>query len=205
MRRRLLVAAALWCLCSGLPYWSLPGLWGDEALPPAQAPPRLAALDIETAVELALGASDELRHARIERDIAAERTRLSLRSFFPAVTLGYAQNDSVVYGAADSRLKRLSVGLSQVLFARGSRVSRYRLSNLELGVQARALAQARAALMLLDVPDQSVGIGIDARPAWQAARAAARKAVTLGPDLPLAKEALARANRGEQPAGVTPP
>jgi len=148
MRRRLVVAAVLGCLCSGCLGRGLPGLWGDEPLPASPASPQFVTLDIEKAVELAVGTSDELRYAHIERDIAAERTRLSLRSFFPAVTLGYAQNDSVVYGAADSRLKRLSVGLSQVLFARGSRVSRYRLSNLDLGIQSRALAQARAALML---------------------------------------------------------
>ncbi|MBN1836704.1 MAG: TolC family protein [Spirochaetales bacterium] len=158
MRIRTLAAAAmLGCVCSGLLASGPIGLQGgDGSLGAAGgttaggngAGTAETVLNIEDAVALAVAASDELRFARLERSIAAERARLSLRSFLPAVSLDYAQNDSVVYGAADSRLKRLSVGLSQVLFAKGSRISGCRVQNLELGLQSRALEQARAALVL---------------------------------------------------------
>lgn len=158
MRSPLAVAAAACLLGWGLCGAGLGGLWADPPAvsgAPAGKAARsgaqalaAAALDIDTAVQLAVGSSDELRFAYLERNLAAERTRLSVRSFLPAVTLGYAQNQTVAYGGPDSRLRRLSVGLQQTLFARGIRVQQYRLRTVELGLQSRALAQARAGLVL---------------------------------------------------------
>jgi outer membrane protein TolC len=122
------------------------------AVPPAQAqdPPPAAeqALNIETAVALALRNSPELRHAAYDRSLALESFRLSWRDFLPSLSLSYSHNDSVSYGLPDSRSRRLALGLEQLLYAGGARLSERRLAQTSLHLQQRELEGLRLELTM---------------------------------------------------------
>jgi outer membrane protein TolC len=96
----------------------------------AKANGQVLRIDIDEALLRARRNHDALHYAKLQYEIDAARYRLSARSFFPDITLGYTQEDAVVYYGPDSHLKRLSVGVDQLIYAGGVRAQQRRaLSN----------------------------------------------------------------------------
>jgi outer membrane protein TolC len=96
----------------------------------AKANSQVLRLDIDEALLRSRRNNDALNYAKLQYEIDAARYRLSARSFFPDITVGYTQEDAVVYYGPDSHLKRLSVGVDQLVYAGGARVQQRRaLSN----------------------------------------------------------------------------
>jgi outer membrane protein TolC len=104
--------------------------WGPG--PQAAAEPR--ELGVEEAVSLALENNPELRFARYDRQIAAAQYRLGVRSFLPSLSLSYSQNASVSYFSPDSRIRRLGVGVEQLIYDGGRRRYEREMQRLSLGI-----------------------------------------------------------------------
>ncbi len=114
---------------------------GQVAEPSAGSPTTEIPLTIETALELALKNSEELRYGRLNRDMEAERYRLSLRSFLPGVSFSYGQDDSVLYYGPDYHTRRVSIGIEQLLYCGGARRYERKKMRMELGVLERSLSE----------------------------------------------------------------
>jgi outer membrane protein TolC len=100
---------------------------------PASA--QVTRLDIEQSLERALRTNKALQYARLDYRFEVSRYDLSLRDFLPAISVGYAQDDTVAYYAPDSRLKELSIGIDQLVYAGGARI--YERRNLAAGLRVR--------------------------------------------------------------------
>jgi outer membrane protein TolC len=105
-------------------------------------------LDIEDALMRALRSSEELKYARLEYKFEGSRYDLSLREFLPAITVGYTQDDAVAYYAPDSHLKKLSVGIDQLLYAGGARIHERRILKHQLRIRNRSIEQIEKELRL---------------------------------------------------------
>jgi outer membrane protein TolC len=105
-------------------------------------------LDIAKALQLSIQNSDQLKYARLDHSFQISRYRLSLREYLPDVTLGYAQDDAVVYYQPDNHLKRLSVGLEQLVFAGGARSNARRSMINGLRTGELKISRAEKALRL---------------------------------------------------------
>jgi outer membrane protein TolC len=66
----------------------------------------------------------------------------------PAIALGYSQDDVVAYYAPDSHLKKVSVGISQLLYAGGARVHERRTLAAALRIRNTAIDQMEKELRL---------------------------------------------------------
>jgi outer membrane protein TolC len=102
-----------------------------------QSPAR--ALDLETSIRIALERSKELRYLGFDQRLARERYKLGIRRFLPSLTLGYIQSDSVSYDSPDSRLRKASLGLSQLLYDGGKLARSYRYQRHLLQINAMAI------------------------------------------------------------------
>ncbi len=80
-------------------------------------------LNPEEAIERALRKNADLRLLLFERDLQQEKIKVAYRKFLPSLEAGYTQNDSVTYSAVDSHAKKISLGISQLLFD-GGKLSR---------------------------------------------------------------------------------
>jgi outer membrane protein TolC len=100
---------------------------------PASA--QVTRLDIEQSLERALRTNKALQYARLDYRFEVSRYDLSLRDFLPAISVGYARDDKVAYYAPDSRLKELSIGIDQLVYAGGARI--YERRNLAAGLRVR--------------------------------------------------------------------
>ena len=87
-------------------------------------------IGLETAIGDALRNCKELEYARYDQRLAAARLKAGVRQFLPAVQIGYTASDSVTYDSADSRIRKLSLGLKQLLFD-GGRLGRERKNQKE--------------------------------------------------------------------------
>jgi outer membrane protein TolC len=105
-------------------------------------------LGIEEALMRALRTSETLKFARLDYKFEVSRYHLSLRDFLPAVSVGYTQDDAVVYYAPDSHLKKLSVGIDQLLYARGARIHERRNLAEQLHLRNRAIEEMEKELRL---------------------------------------------------------
>jgi len=96
---------------------------------------RVIRIDIDEALKRAFESSDVLGFARLDYRIGVVRYGLSARSFLPDIIFGYTQEDSVAYYAPDSRLRRISLGVDQLLYAGGRRIQQRRLLADRLHIQ----------------------------------------------------------------------
>lgn len=92
-------------------------------------------IDIDEALKRAVESSYVLSFARLDYRIGVVRLGLSLRSFLPDITFGYTQEDSVAYYAPDNHLRRISLGVDQLLYAGGRRIHQRRMLADQLDIQ----------------------------------------------------------------------
>ncbi len=105
-------------------------------------------IDIDEALERALENSNDLRYARLDYRIGVVRRGLSLRSFLPDIIFSYTQEDSVAYYAQDSHLRRISLGVDQLLYAGGSRIHQRRMLADQLDIQQSNIEKKKQELRL---------------------------------------------------------
>ncbi len=96
---------------------------------------RVIRIDIDEALKRAFESSDVLGFARLDYRIGVVRYRLSARSFLPELIFDYSQEDSVAYYATDRRLRRISLGVDQLLYAGGRRIHQRRVLADQLQIQ----------------------------------------------------------------------
>jgi len=105
-------------------------------------------LDIEEALKRALRSSEALRYARLDNQFEISRYRLSLRDFMPDVVVGYTQDDAVAYYAPDSHLKKLSIGIDQLLYTGGTRIQERGILAEHLRIRDRTIEDMEKELRL---------------------------------------------------------
>lgn len=105
-------------------------------------------IDIDEALERAVESSDVLGFARLDYRIGVVRQGLSLRSFLPDIIFGYTQEDSVAYYAPDSHLRRISLGVDQLLYAGGRRIHQRRMLADQLDIQQSNIEKMERELRL---------------------------------------------------------
>ena len=121
----------------------------NPAVPVAAVPTdRAIQIDIDEALERAVESSDVLGFARLDYRIGVVRHGLSLRSFLPDITFGYTQEDSVAYYAPDSHLRRISLGVDQLLYAGGRRIHQRRMLADQLDIQKSNIEKMERELRL---------------------------------------------------------
>jgi len=96
-------------------------------------------IDLETSISKALFSSSDIRYLRFDQKIADQKVKLGLRQFFPVLGLGFSNSDSVVYGAPDSRLRKLFIELDQLVFDGGRLAQSYKNQKNELKLNLLAL------------------------------------------------------------------
>lgn len=96
---------------------------------------RVIRIDIDEALNRAIESSELLGFARMDYRVGVVRYGLSARSFLPDIIFGYTQEDSVAYYAPDSRLRRISLGVDQLLYAGGERIHQRRMLAGQLRIQ----------------------------------------------------------------------
>lgn len=104
--------------------------WSEE---PSGVPPRPIAL--ADAMTLALQADSELRYLRLDHELDAARFRLAVREFFPSLSVSYSGTDAVTEGEPDSRSRRMTFGIEQLVFSTNRRVVSRRLRRMELEIE----------------------------------------------------------------------
>ncbi|TVQ39127.1 MAG: hypothetical protein EA384_07640 [Spirochaetaceae bacterium] len=125
-----LVAAAALLLCGGS------GTAARTHPPPAP-------LTIEAAIARALAMDRQLEYLRLDHTLEEARYRLSIREFLPTIAVAYSGSDSVSYGAPDSRSRRLTLSVQQLVFGGQRRIHSRRLRRTELNIeQLELLAEA---------------------------------------------------------------
>jgi outer membrane protein TolC len=116
-------------MVSGVP------LWGEN-------------IDLSTALKRAKENSLELSSALFQLGMDEARHRLAWRLYLPAVSLTYAQNDSVTYYGPDSRSRRIGVSLEQTVYDRGKRSQNIRSKERSLRLQQKLFAVQEETLLL---------------------------------------------------------
>lgn len=92
-------------------------------------------MSLETALALASLQNSGLVKDGLERQTARRQLALQARQFFPDLELGYIKNDSVTRGSSDSRVKKLSLGINQLLFSGGKTLAAYRNARMQLDLK----------------------------------------------------------------------
>ncbi len=110
-------------------------LWGEN-------------IDLNIALKRAKENSLELSSALFQLRIDEARYRLAWRLYLPAVSLTYAQNDSVTYYGPDSRSRRIGVSLEQAVYDRGKRSQDIRSKESSLRLQQKLFAVQEETLLL---------------------------------------------------------
>jgi len=105
-------------------------------------------IDINEALERAVESSNVLGFARLDYRIGVFRHGLSLRSFLPDIIFGYTQEDSVTYYAPDNHLRRISLGVDQLLYAGGRRIHQRRMLADQLVIQQSHIEKMEQELRL---------------------------------------------------------
>lgn len=105
-------------------------------------------MDIGEALRRALRTSEALRYARLEYKFEVSRYDLSLRDFLPAISVGYTQDDAVMYYAPDSHLRKMSIGIDQLLYAGGTRINERRILAERLRIRDRTIGEMEKELRL---------------------------------------------------------
>ncbi|MBN2554002.1 MAG: TolC family protein [Spirochaetales bacterium] len=105
-------------------------------------------LGIEEALARALRSSDSIEYARLDYVFQSARHAVSIRDFFPYLTIGYTHNDTVVYYDPDSRLREMSIGIEQLLYSGGTRIHERRISADRLRIRSSAIGELEKELRL---------------------------------------------------------
>lgn len=124
------LAVQSWMLL--LPFWIMPPVV-DALADRGDQPQRPIGLD--EAMALALDADSELRHLRLDHELDAARFRVGLREFFPSLSLSYSGMDAVTEAEPDSRSRRLTFGVEQLVYGGNRRVVSRRLRRKELEIE----------------------------------------------------------------------
>ena len=119
----------------------------------ADRPPGAHSITIDGAIARALEVDSELKNLRLLHRLDAARYRISAREFLPRLSIGYSGLDSVSYGAADSRSRRLTLSAQQLVYSAGSRIRGRKLRRMELDIEELALVAAaeRTALNVIEL------------------------------------------------------
>lgn len=96
----------------------------------------------------ALRSSDTLHYARLDYNFEIARYRLQLRDFLPDITVGYSRDDAVAYYAPDSHLRKISVGVSQLLYIGGARIHERRALADRLQIRQHGIVELEKELRL---------------------------------------------------------
>ncbi len=92
-------------------------------------------IGLDEAMMRALEADSELRYLQLDHALDAARFRLGLRQFFPSLSVSYSGMDSVTASEPDSRSRRLTLGVEQLLFSANRRIVSRRLRRMELEIE----------------------------------------------------------------------
>ena len=122
-RRTPALLAALWLLAGGIAPMPAATFTEEEAVS------RALAVSRDLAYEGALLSAQELTFA------------LGLREYFPSLSLGYDENDTVTMDAPDTWNKTVSLSVTQPLFRGGTRPYERRLAKLDLSMAREDLQQ----------------------------------------------------------------
>ena len=104
------------------------------------------------AVNLARQQNISLVRDSLERDNISRNLRWQGRQFLPSLEFGYSGNDSVTAGGSDSRIKKLSLGVEQLLFDGGRELVSFRNARRDLelrNLEAAGLASSIVSQVLL--------------------------------------------------------
>jgi outer membrane protein TolC len=91
-------------------------------------------LNFSQAAEAAVGASIELRNARVEYAIKEQAWLIGIRNYFPRLGLTVSENDRLQGLGADSFVKNYSLNLDQLLWDGGKTSTARSLQRMELSV-----------------------------------------------------------------------
>ena len=94
-------------------------------------------LTLTEAVSRALQHNTAVRALEGELRIARSRARLARRDLLPTVTLGYSMMDSVRYAGPDTRSRRISVGVEQLVTSGGRRRANHRIESIRASAVER--------------------------------------------------------------------
>ncbi len=117
--------------------WMVAGAAGARASdPPLRLP-------LSACIQRAEEVSTELRSRRLGLEDRRSTARRNLRDFLPHVEGGYTQSDTVVTGATDTRIRRVSVTVRQPVFRGGTAVLAGKLAQTRLDLQSFEYERAR--------------------------------------------------------------
>ncbi len=120
-------------ICAGLLFSTVaaPPIASRPAESPLRSQSPAAAVSLPAAIALAKDHDPDLRYLRELH--AAERYRIAeqYRAAFPRVRVSYSHSDTVQYGGADTRIRRVGIGLEQLLYNGGRTRRAVRLARTE--------------------------------------------------------------------------
>ncbi|MDR2095683.1 MAG: TolC family protein [Treponema sp.] len=108
------------CLTASIAVYAEPHTWG--------------VLSFAEAAELAVAHSAELRNGFAQKKIQEGRWRLSLRAYFPRLSIGASEDDRLSQTSADSFQKNYTLGLDQLLWDGGRTGLSRKLERAELNL-----------------------------------------------------------------------
>lgn len=116
-------------------------------------PPREEGLELglAEAAHLAVAMSGELEYRKAQLELRGGAWRLGLRAFFPSLRLDYGNDERVSLEGGDSFSKRLSLGISQLVWDGGRLIISRKLERAELDQAAEELRT-----MVADTEDAAV-------------------------------------------------
>lgn len=96
---------------------------------------------------MALKSSDDLEIAALGLTLAGQKLKLSNRIYFPRVSVGYKDANSVITGSSDNRQHQLSLSVEQLIFDGGTTAAQQELSFIQLDIEKRGLKLKQEELM----------------------------------------------------------
>ena len=104
-------------------------------------------LDVAAAGRLSLDRSADLRSLENQLSAAILSLRLSLRDWFPQLSLGYLDSSNVVTGGPDAASIQWTVTVKQPVFDGGRSMRQRRLMEADLELQGRAIKDKRREIL----------------------------------------------------------
>ena len=105
-------------------------------------------IDIDSAIKISIANNKNLRFIMYNQRIEEERFKLLYRKFLPQLDFNFSQNDSVTYSSPDSRVKRLSIGISQLVFDAGRLSQNIKLQKIQKDLTHLGLEQQKEEIVL---------------------------------------------------------
>lgn len=100
-------------------------------------------LSLEQAISIGLNNSMELSSQEIQILLGKQSRTLSLREWFPGISLNYTSNDSVTQNSADSYNKNISMKVSQLVYDGGATAYSHKMLGKQLEIEQENLVKAR--------------------------------------------------------------